>query len=185
MRTFIAIDLSPDIKDRLVSLVNHLKPLSRDIKWVARENYHLTLKFLGEISDSEVEEVKGAMEKVVGRHHSFNLKLKGLGSFPSGTSRIRVVWVGIDGGEELLSLQKDMEDELEKKGFPKESRSFSPHLTVGRAKIPEKQQKLANELVNNNQLELGSMLIENIIFFQSILHPQGPEYRALSRHLLS
>ncbi|HRD01144.1 MAG TPA: RNA 2',3'-cyclic phosphodiesterase [Candidatus Saccharicenans sp.] len=185
MRTFIAIDLSLEIKDKLVTLVNHLKPLGKNIKWVARENYHLTLKFLGEISESEMEDIKKTLDEVAGRHNSFNLKLKGTGSFPPGSNRIRIVWVGITNGERLLSLQKEIEIELEKRGFPKENRPFSPHLTIGRVKRPEKQDKLASELEKNNQQELGSMMVREITFFQSILRPQGPEYHILSRHLLS
>lgn len=185
MRTFIAIDLSPEIKDNLVTLVNRLKPMGRNVKWVTKENYHLTLKFLGEISESEVAEVKNTLAEIASRHHSFNLLLKGAGSFPPGSSRMRIVWAGIAGEDELLSLEKEIETGLEKKGFPKEDRPFSPHLTIGRVKMPEKQEKLASELIKNNQLELGSMVVRELTFFQSILHPQGPEYRVISRHLLS
>jgi 2'-5' RNA ligase len=185
VRTFIAIDLSPEIKDNLVTLVNHLKPLGRNVKWVTKENYHLTLKFLGEISESEAEQIKSTLADIASRHHSFNLILKGMGSFPAGSNRIRIVWAGIAEEDELLSLGKEIETGLEKKGFPKEDRPFSPHLTIGRVKTPEKQEKLASELARNNQLELGSMLVREITFFQSILHPQGPEYRVISRHLLS
>ncbi len=185
MRAFIAIDLAPEMKDKLAALVNRLKPLGKNIKWTARENYHLTLKFLGEISESEMEDIKKLLNVITGRHQSFKLRLKGTGSFPSGSNRVRIIWAGLEEVEELLTLQQEIEIELEKKGFPRENRPFSPHLTIGRAKHPEKQERLASELSKNNQLELGSMEVREIIFFQSILHPEGPEYRVLSCHPLS
>jgi 2'-5' RNA ligase len=185
VRAFIAIDLSADIKDNLAALVNHLKPLAKNIKWTARENYHLTLKFLGEISESEMEDVKKSLAEITGRYQSFTLRLKGTGSFPPGSNRMRIIWAGLTEIDRLLSLQEEIEIELEKKGFPRENRPFSPHLTIGRAKQPEKQERLASELAKNNELELGSMEVREIIFFQSILHPEGPEYRVLSRHPLA
>ncbi|HUM35199.1 MAG TPA: RNA 2',3'-cyclic phosphodiesterase, partial [Candidatus Saccharicenans sp.] len=81
MRAFIAIDLTAEIKNNLAVLVNHLKPLAKNIKWTARENYHLTLKFLGEISESEMEDVKKSLDEISGRHRSFTIRLKGTGSF--------------------------------------------------------------------------------------------------------
>jgi len=185
VRAFIAIDLSADIKDNLAALVNHLKPLAKNIKWTARENYHLTLKFLGEISESEMEDVKKSLNEITDRHQSFTLRFKGTGSFPPGSNRMRIIWAGLTEVERLLALQEEIENELGKKGFPRENRPFSPHLTIGRSKQPEKQERLASELAKNSQLELGSMEVREIIFFQSILHPEGPEYRVLSRHPLS
>lgn len=182
MRTFIAIDLSPEIKDQLEALVNSLKPAARNIKWVARENYHLTLKFLGEIPEHRVEVVKSVLDEAVKRHHQFNLVMKGTGSFPPGQSRMRVIWVGVSAEQELVILQQDIEESLIKKGFPREDRPFSPHLTIGRARVPEGQEKLRKELEKFSQMEFGSMMVKEITFFQSILHPEGPEYKIISRH---
>lgn len=184
MRTFIAIDLSPEIKDQLEGLVTSLKSSARNIKWVARENYHLTLKFLGEISEQQVEQVKSVLDEVARNHSQFNLMIKGTGSFPPGQSRLRVIWVGVAEARELLGLQRDIEESLYQKNFPREERPFSPHLTIGRAKVPENQEKLRKELEKFSQKEFGSMKVKEITFFQSILHPQGPEYKIISRHQL-
>jgi 2'-5' RNA ligase len=184
MRTFVAIDLSPEIKDQLGDLVNSLRLLARNIKWVARENYHLTLKFLGEISDSQAETVRTVIEEVLKRHQQFLLIMKGTGSFPPGQNRMRVIWAGVAEGKALLGLQQDLEESLSKKGFPREDRPFSPHLTIGRAKVPENQERLRKELEKCSQKEFGSMSVREITFFQSILHPEGPEYIVISKHNL-
>jgi len=184
MRTFIAIDLSPEIKDQLAALVSSLKSSARNIKWVARENYHLTLKFLGEIRDNQVKTVKMVIDRVLKKHKQFFLVMRGTGSFPPGQNRMRVIWSGVAGGEALSGLQRDLEESLEKEGFPREDRPFSPHLTIGRAKIPENQERLRKELEKYSQKEFGSMLVSEIILFQSILRPEGPEYRIISKHNL-
>jgi 2'-5' RNA ligase len=185
MRTFIAIDLSVEIKNQLSHLVNFLKPPARDIKWVARENYHLTLNFLGEIDDRQVDIIRTVLDEVVKRHNQFVLTMKGAGSFPRGQSRMRVIWVGVAEESELLSLQQDVEESLFRKNFRREERPFSPHLTIGRAKVPENQERLRKELEKYSQKEFGSMLVKEITFFQSILRPEGPEYKIISQHNLS
>ncbi|HEK85114.1 MAG: RNA 2',3'-cyclic phosphodiesterase [Candidatus Saccharicenans sp.] len=184
MRTFIAIELSPEIKDRLDLLIRKLKPAANNIKWVSKENLHLTLKFLGEINDQQTEMVKSVLEGIVSQSRPFHLALKGTGSFPPGQSRIRVVWVGISADPVLFELQKLIENSLEEKGFLREERPFTPHLTIGRAKIPAKLDSLRAELERLKDEDFGAMEVKEITFFQSILRPQGPEYRVLSHHRL-
>jgi 2'-5' RNA ligase len=184
MRTFVAIDLTPEIKSQLETLVKKLKPVARNLKWVSKENYHLTLKFLGEIDENQVKEVKSILEVVAQLHHPFQLSLQGTGSFPPGQSRLRVVWVGISADTALFEIQKEIEDLLEEKDFPREERPFSPHLTIGRAKVPERLDTLKRELEKLSGESFGTMEVKEITFFQSILKPEGPEYRILSQHKL-
>lgn len=184
MRIFIAIDLSPEIKAQLASVVKLLKPFSSNIKWVAPENYHLTLKFIGEVEEQKVEIIRQVLEKVVQGHRAFSLSVKGAGSFPAGQSRMRVIWIGLHSGPELYSLQADLEEALSREGFSREDRPFSPHLTIGRARQPQKQEKLKIELDRLGQKEFGMMEVREIELFQSILRPEGPEYKIISRHYL-
>ncbi|MDI6698117.1 MAG: RNA 2',3'-cyclic phosphodiesterase [Candidatus Saccharicenans sp.] len=184
MRTFIAIDLSSEIKNRLTAAVRALKPLAADIKWVAPENYHLTLKFIGEASEEQVEIIKDVLDEVVGKHCGFKLTARGTGSFPPGQSRMRVIWVGLEAGPELFSIQSDLEELLSRKGFEPEERSFSPHLTIGRVREPRKQERLKAELERLSRQEFGTMEVKEIELFQSILRPEGPEYKIISRHHL-
>lgn len=184
MRTFIAIDLSPEIKNRLTAVVRHLKPVATGIKWVAPENYHLTLKFLGEVAEQKIEVIKAVLDEVVGKYQKFNLALRGTGSFPPGQSRMRVIWVGLAAGTELFSLQSELEEALSQEGFEREERAFSPHLTIGRARETQKQDRLKAELERLGQQEFGTMEVKEVELFQSILRPEGPEYRVISRHYL-
>jgi len=184
MRAFIAIDLAPEIKGQLASLVKVLKPIASNIKWVAPENYHLTLKFLGEISEAQAEVVKQVLSEIAKRNSQFRLLMRGTGSFPPGQSRLRVIWVGVSAGNELLILQKDIEESLAERDFPPEERPFSPHLTIGRAREPQKQERLKAELERFSQKEFGSMIVKEITLFQSILRPEGPQYKALSNFQL-
>jgi len=185
MRTFIAIDLEEQIKDSLTNLVKILKPAAKNIKWVNRENFHLTLKFLGELNEPQVETVRQTMNQLTHKYQPFSLSLKGTGSFPAGQSRMRVIWVGIEAGQELYSLQNELEEELERKGFPREERPFSPHLTLGRAKVPENQERLKKELDKFSVQEFGQMTVKEIIFFQSILRPEGPTYKPVDKFELA
>ena len=107
MRAFIAVDLEDSIKDRLITLVENLKPAGRNIKWVARENFHLTLKFLGEIEEAQAETVRQTLIKLTHQYQPFSLKLKGTGSFPPGQNRMRVIWVGLEAAPELFRFQKE------------------------------------------------------------------------------
>ncbi|RFT16066.1 MAG: 2'-5' RNA ligase [Candidatus Saccharicenans subterraneus] len=184
MRTFIAIDLSQEIKNRLTAAVKQLKPLATGIKWVAPENYHLTLKFMGEVAESRIEDIKAILDNLSGKYQKFNLVARGTGSFPPGQSRMRVIWVGLEAGPELFSIQAELEEALSQQGFEKEERPFSPHLTIGRAREPQRQDRLKAELDRLGQQEFGSMEVKEIELFQSILRPEGPEYRIISRHYL-
>ncbi len=185
MRAFIAVDLEDSIKDRLTTLVENLKPAGRNIKWVARENFHLTLKFLGEIEEAQAETVRQTLIKLSSQYQPFSLKLKGTGSFPPGQNRMRVIWVGLEAAPELFRLQKELEDELERRGFPREERAFSPHLTLGRAKQPENQDRLKKLLDKFSAEEFGQMMVKEITFFQSLLRPEGPVYKPLGKFELA
>ncbi|MGB9906538.1 MAG: RNA 2',3'-cyclic phosphodiesterase [Candidatus Saccharicenans sp.] len=182
MRIFIAIDLTPEIKTRLAQTVRWLKPIAMNIKWVAPENYHLTLKFIGEVTESQVEIIKTVLEEVAARHGSFRLAVKGSGSFPPGQSRMRVIWVGLEAGPELQALQSDLEDSLGRRGFEREERPFSPHLTIGRAREAQRQDRLKAELEKLGSKEFGVMEVKEINLFQSLLRPNGPEYKIISSY---
>jgi 2'-5' RNA ligase len=184
MRTFIAIDLTPEIKTELSNLVRKLKPAGTNVKWVAADNYHLTLKFIGETSEEEIEAIKSVLNELVKRHRQFSIAFKGTGSFPQGQSRLRVIWVGVSAGDELLAIQTDLDQSLKKKNFSADDRPFSPHLTIGRVRYPQKQEKLKAELDELSQKDFGLMTVKEITFFQSVLRPEGPEYRVISRHYL-
>ncbi len=176
MRAFIAIDLEPQIKESLLSLVQELRATRADIRWVSGGGMHLTLKFLGPIDEGQVLRVKEVMKDVAGLHRAFPLRLEGTGAFP-GEASPRVLWVGFAAEPELLALQDDIETALEAEGFEREKRGFTPHLTLGRVKGPERVAKAMSELAKHRERSFGAMTVHKVALFESLLGPEGAEYR--------
>ena len=180
MRTFIAIDLEKEIKDRLSSFLQELGKVSKKIKWVKNEGMHLTLKFLGEIEEKKIPEVESLLKEISGNCPSFVLRLRGTGTFPEGRKNPRVLWVGIEESQGLKAIQTKLEGELGKIGFPREKREFHPHLTVGRIKPHSYLGGIFSLLEKNKESDFGEMEVKKISFFQSVLKPTGAEYKILS-----
>ncbi|MFB0566180.1 MAG: RNA 2',3'-cyclic phosphodiesterase [Candidatus Aminicenantaceae bacterium] len=184
MRTFIAVDLDREIKKSLSSLIEKLILKREKIKWVQRQGMHITLKFLGEIEKAQIPEVENILRNISENFKSFSLKIKGTGYFPPEKKNPRVLWVGIEADKTLFVLQEQVETELEKIGFPREKRSFHPHLTLGRVKTFSFIHETIKELKKYQEAFFGEMIVNKITLFQSILKPSGAEYIVLSEYLL-
>jgi 2'-5' RNA ligase len=185
MRTFIAVELNEEIKKKIEEVESLLKKTETLVSWVKPGNVHVTLKFLGEVTENRLEEIYSGTVKALSGARSFNLRLKNLGCFPNLT-RPRVVWVGVDKGEEELSeMQKRIEEELYKVGFPKEERKFSAHLTIGRVKSPKNIEKLV-ELIEKTSFETEEVKVKEVVVMKSQLHPLGAIYTPMKKiNLLS
>ena len=183
MRTFIAIELPQKIIGTLSALQNQLKNTQADVKWVAPENIHLTLKFLGEVDEKKIEKIIQALEETAKDNQPFSIRLCALGAFPK-INFPRVIWVGIDAGdEETKNIAFVLEEKLQKLGIPKEKRPFSSHITIGRVRSGINREKLVKEL---DILQGKGLLQENLEFlatkitlFKSTLTPKGPIYEIL------
>jgi 2'-5' RNA ligase len=179
MRTFIAIDLDPELKRSLQDLIQKLKRTGADVRWVSSQGMHLTLKFLGEIGEDRVSAVESVLRGAAAASSSFPLVLQGTGTFPGGKSP-RVIWAGFKEEPALVALQKAVEDGLEREEFPREEREFHPHLTLGRVKSSSRMQDALLELEEYRGTLFGEMTARKLTLFESILKPQGVEYRAVS-----
>lgn len=183
MRTFIAINLNDKIKQALAKVQAELEKSNADVKWADPENIHLTLKFLGEISEQQVGQIKEALDKVASNLKPFEITLSGIGAFPK-LDYPRVVWVGIEKGKnETEGIAKMIEDELEKLGFEKEKRGFTAHLTIGRVRSGKNKDAL-KEILNSLNLQpttyyLKPSDVNAIYLYQSTLTPKGPVYTPL------
>ena len=183
MRTFIAIELPQKIIGTLSALQNQLKNTQADVKWVAPENIHLTLKFLGEVDEKKIEKIIQALEETAKDNQPFSIRLCALGAFPK-INFPRVIWVGIDAGDEKTkNIAFVLEEKLQKLGIPKEKRPFSSHITIGRVRSGINREKLVKEL---DILQGKGLLQENLEFlatkitlFKSTLTPKGPIYEIL------
>ena len=133
IRAFIAISLSSEIHQKLDEVIYGLKNRlpKAPIRWVPANNIHLTLKFLGDVSVSNLEILTKMIQAEVSRHEPFEISVGELGVFPSA-HRPRVIWVGIEAPQELYSLHHGIETEMHRLGYAAEERPFSPHLTLGR-----------------------------------------------------
>ena len=187
MRVFIAIDIGEEIRAALSDLQQQLQSKvdikKSDVKWVNPENIHLTLKFLGEIKDEKVVEVCNITEDVAGRHKNFELDVESVGSF--GGRSARVVWVGVGRGcDNLLELQKDLDEQLASAGWPQEARKFTGHLTLCRVRNPKAGVKLAQVSEAYGDFKLGTMSADSVTVYQSQLRPTGPIYTVLGDYKL-
>lgn len=169
MRTFIAIDTPKELKDFFLDLQ---KKINIEVKINFTKEFHLTLKFLGEIDEEKLEEVKLVLKKV--KFESFKVNTSNLGVFPT-ESYIRVVWIGLE-SEKINELQKQIDEKLSNL-FPKDNR-FHPHITLGRVKFVKDKEKFIENLksikVDEKEFEVKDFKLK-----KSTLTPKGPIYEDL------
>lgn len=184
MRVFIAVELDLEIKDAVQALVRDLRATRAAVRWVAPAGMHLTLKFLGPIDDGQALRVRDVLAQVAARHRPFPLKLEGTGAFP-GERNARVLWIGLGPAPDLAALQEDLDEALAQEGFEREKRDFTPHLTLGRVKGPDRLPQAMAELAKHRGQSFGSMTVRTVTLFESLLHPEGAEYRTVFEARLS
>lgn len=180
IRAFIAIELSPEIIHRLDQVTQELKGklVNVPVRWVPAENIHLTLKFLGDVSISNLEMLTKILGSVVSTHHSFEISAGGLGAFPK-IHQPRVIWIGLEVPPELLAIQHNLELETARLGYAREERPFSPHLTLGRVSrnaTPAEIQRIAKVLETTKVGFLGATRVRTVYLFRSDLSPNGATY---------
>jgi 2'-5' RNA ligase len=179
IRSFIAIEVPQPLLARIEELQRELKRMEADVKWVRPEGIHLTLKFLGSIHAQDLEKLARAIGPIVAAWNPFELRIHGLGCFPSSRSP-RVIWAGIDRGDgEASSLQKVIEDKAADFGFAPEARPFKPHLTLGRVRTPRGRNSLIQVMENYKDVEIGTFLAREVFLFKSELQPSGAVYTKL------
>ncbi|MBM4277507.1 MAG: RNA 2',3'-cyclic phosphodiesterase [Deltaproteobacteria bacterium] len=179
LRSFLAIELPESILKRIEEVQNDLKSSRADVRWVSPENIHLTLKFFGNIEESEIDSIVKSIEEPVHTTSSFSINVQGIGAFP-GLKNPRVIWMGFQEGKEMIvAIQKRLEGEFEKIGFQPEDRSFHPHLTLGRMRSNRGKDELVRGMERYREEELGSFQVERIVLFKSDLRPAGPIYTPL------
>ncbi len=179
MRAFIAIDLPEALHEALAREQREFRAAAPQARWTRPEGIHLTLKFLGEISADRVEEVKTSLA-ALGPIEPFEVEVRGFGFFPNDR-RPRVFWVGVQAPPSLAALADKVEASMEKLGFAREQRAFSPHLTLARFSEPRPQADLLARVAGNKDLSLGRFEVREFYLFESKLSPKGAEYRRVAR----
>lgn len=183
IRAFIAIDLSPEIIQRLDQIIGQLQGRlpSVPVRWVPAKNIHLTIKFLGNVSIANLEVLKKVLQTEASHHASFEISVGDLGAFPS-IRRPRVVWVGVEAPPELLTVQRGVETELARLGYAPENRPFSPHLTLGRVSnsVNSEDTRRISEVLNMVKVGfLGATRVQAVHLYRSDLQPGGAVYSEL------
>lgn len=168
-RLFVAIDLPDQIKNTLSQLSDF--GLS-GVKWIEKEQFHLSLRFIGETDPTLSQDIVTALSKI--KSPPFSLSLKGLGTFPQKKDP-RVLWVGINKSEQLIRLQKKIEHQLNHLGLERERRKFSPHITLGRVKKPNPR-KISSFLEHNALYSSAVFEIDRFFLYSSQLTPKGAIY---------
>jgi 2'-5' RNA ligase len=182
-RTFIAVAVPDPLGQKLTRLQTLLAPDLSDTRWATTPPFHITLAFLGDVEQGDLNDVCRATVAAVSALQPFDLRLEGLGTFPDPI-RPRVVWVGAtDAGlAPLESMQKEVVKAVRSVGYPPQDDRFHPHVTLGRLKPGRRPSPDMTPLLKHYRLwAAGSFTIEEAIVFASTSTPDGPVYAPLVR----
>ncbi len=182
IRTFVAVEMSSAVRSRAASLIERFRVAGAKVTWVAPQNMHLTLKFLGDVPDVDSPGVCQAVEEAVSGLASFEIVCRGAGAFPDAR-RPRTLWIGVDSGvDELVALHDAVDAALAPLGFARERRRFQPHLTIGRVRESgPKVAELGRLVEKHADFEAGLGAVDEVTVMASFLEKSGPKYEALVR----
>ncbi|MFO0968103.1 MAG: RNA 2',3'-cyclic phosphodiesterase [Gemmataceae bacterium] len=182
VRTFIALDLGQEIRARLVTLQETLGRSGAEVKWVEPENLHITLLFLGEVDQRDLNDVCRAVQDAAGPLPSFPASIEKVGAFPN-LRRPRTLWVGVGQGERaVIDVHDALERPLLELGcYRREERKYTPHVTLGRVKSEKGALELETALRKKESWQGGETTIGEVHVMSSELTRDGPIYTVLSR----
>jgi 2'-5' RNA ligase len=187
IRAFIALK-TPSLWDqKLAALQRDLKSKfgSSAFRWVKPEQIHITLRFFGWLTITQAEQIPPLLKTSASAHSPFTLTCENLGAFPN-IRRPRVLWAGLKGDlEPAAALQGAISSATQQFGEPPEDRPFKPHLTLARLKEPDRREitDLEHIVARGFQIE-DAWTVNELLFMQSHLSPQGSTYETLARFRL-
>jgi|SRR5579875_931549 len=180
MRLFIALDIPQETREKLSLLLKKLEPLARGARFVRTEGIHLTLKFIGQVEDAKVREIKNRLANVPQRS-AIEVAFRNFGFFPNDR-RPRVFWVGIECSKELSALASDVEEQLVPLGIEKETREFTPHLTLARFKTNEGLSEMQKVISSWPSRDFGETSTGEFHLYQSVLKSSGAVYTKIASY---
>lgn len=179
IRSFLAFPVSRELKEDLRHILNDLQQTRADVKWVGLENIHLTLKFLGDIEEIDLEKISSVLSEPCCGFDPIVSHLSGIGVFPD-LRRPRIVWAGLDDPKKKFQgMVEVLEDRLEKLGIAKDDHPFKPHVTLGRVRSSANLKNLIQTIQQITFEGQNQQTFEKIILYKSTLTQQGPIYEAL------
>ena len=181
IRAFIAFDLDKSVREKLRGVQEGLRArlIRAPIRWTKASQMHFTLKFFASISQSELLRVFDSLKPSFRSKKPIRVRFRSeLGVFPSWRSP-RVIWLGVDDEAEdgMREFHRVLEDAYFRAGFPREGREFKAHLTLGRVKGRLRDEEL--KVLRNWKVELGDVVLGDLVVFKSVLTPTGPIYSEL------
>jgi 2'-5' RNA ligase len=186
IRSFVALLLPEDLRERIASTIEGLRPLGTAVAWVPARNLHLTLQFLGNQTEERLAEAADALEEVGAGCAPLEVAFHGIGAFP-GLERPRILWIGAaQGGQHARALQGRVAEALARRGFSPEARAWHPHLTIGRVFDDRRWRREAGPslraaLAQAATTSFGTVRVTEVALMRSDLSPQGARYSV--RHL--
>ncbi len=177
-RLFVAIPLPGKIRRQLAGLAHGLP----GARWVPEEQFHLTLRFIGEVDGAMFRDITAALATV--RAPAFSLKVKGVGCF-GGRKGARVLWAGVEADDTLYLLQRRIESVLAHTGVEPERRRFSPHITLARFRTPPPRERLGRFVAGNNLFASDVTTIQAFRLYSSFLSPKGATHRVEAEYPLA
>ncbi len=188
IRCFLAIEYPKVILDRINQISREMQRVFPPgcVRWAAEKNLHLTVKFFGEITETQLNDLRMNLHPVCAGTPSITMHIKGKGVFPNLRSP-KIIWVGAEESLPLRTLVQQCEEVCARVGIPTEERPFKPHLTIGRTHrdISETNARMIGEYFRTSPApEFGEFSADHVILFRSELHPTGPVYSPLEKFLL-
>jgi 2'-5' RNA ligase len=185
MRCFIAVDLPHLLKEEINShVIGELRKKLEGIRWVGLDGIHITLKFLGEVPESDIPRISEVLSHTIKGIPKFSLLIGGLGGFPS-INNPRVIWIGVEGDIETLNnLHRNIEDEFSKLGFKRDREEFVPHVTLGRVKKARGNIGITLRSFSQSP-KFPSFEVSDVKLFKSTLTPDGAIYNVLKSFKLA
>lgn len=180
VRTFIAVELSPEVRGSAAKLIERFRKTAAKVRWVENRNLHLTLKFLGDVESVELPKVIDTVKQAVAGINAFDLHYRGAGAFPDDENP-RTIWLGVDdGAPQIIEVHRRVEDALDQIGFRAENRRFRPHVTLGRVRDTRHAKRdLKDLLAQYADFEGGISLVDELVVFSSELNEDGPHYEPI------
>jgi len=180
MRTFIAVEVPPSVRRAAADLIGRFEASAAHVRWVDPEQTHITLKFLGDVVTERVPEICRRVAEAVAPIPPFRLTVLGAGAFPN-TRRPRTIWLGTaEGRDAMVVLHEAIDRQLDPMGFPRETRRFVPHLTLGRVRRGVRgADALGPVIEEQTDVQAGIATVREVVVFASFLGRDGPTYQVL------
>ena len=174
MRVFLALEISPTVKEYLQGIIKIMASRITGVRWVKSEGQHITLKFFGELDEAMVENIRTRLLSIEDKFEPFEATIKGIDAFPN-KRRARVIVVTLEKGVDIAkAIFNDIEVALLPLGFEGEKRDYTPHITLGRKK--EQSPILERDIPDLNGMRF---IVDRLVMFRSTLTPQGAIYSPL------